>query len=132
MFPAGQFLLGLQLEGRDGWDQGTTGTDRYIGSFGGPAVSGAEMDSVLSKVHKCVLYIHVCVRACVRACVHACMRVCVVCVSVCMYGFECVCVCVCVYMYECVFVCVCVVCVVCVVCGCVCGVSVCVCVYVWV
>ena len=79
MFPAGQFLLGLQLEGRDGWDQGTTGTDRYIGSFGGP-VSGAEMDSVLSKVHKCVLYIHVCVRACVRACVHAC--VCGVCVCV--------------------------------------------------
>ena len=45
MFPAGQFLLGLRLEGRDGWDQGTTGTDRYIGSFGGPqpAVSGAEI-----------------------------------------------------------------------------------------
>ena len=79
MFPAGQFLLGLQLKGRDGWDQGTTGTDRYIGSFGGPqpAVSGAEMDSVLSKVHKCVLYIHVCVCVCVcmRACVHACVCV---------------------------------------------------------
>ena len=79
MFPAGQFLLGLQLKGRDGWDQGTTGTDRYIGSFGGPqpAVSGAEMDSVLSKVHKCVLYIHVCVCVCVCACVHACVCVCV-------------------------------------------------------
>ena len=51
MFPAGQFLLGLQLKGRDGWDQGTTGTDRYIGSFGGPqpAVSGAEMDRCVVK-----------------------------------------------------------------------------------
>ena len=49
MFPAGQFLLGLQLEGRDGWDQRTTGTDRYIGSFGGPAVSGAEMDRCVVK-----------------------------------------------------------------------------------
>ena len=49
LFPAGQFVLGLQLEGRDGWDQGTTGTDRYIGSFGGPAVSGAEMDRCVVK-----------------------------------------------------------------------------------
>ena len=62
---------GAAAEGKDGWDQGTTGTDRYIGSFGGPqpAVSGAEMDSVLSKVHKCVLYIHVCVCVCVCVCV---------------------------------------------------------------
>ena len=92
MFPAGQFLLGLQLEGRDGWDQGTTGTDRYIVSFGGPqpAVSGAEMDSVLSKVHKCVLYIHVCVCVCV------CVFVCVCCVC----GGGCgVSVCVCVYVW---------------------------------
>ena len=39
------------LEGRDGWDQGTTGTDRYIGSFGGPqpAVLGAEMDRCVVK-----------------------------------------------------------------------------------
>ncbi len=68
---------GAAAEGKDGWDQGTTGTDRYIGSFGGPqpAVSGAEMDSVLSKVHKCVLYIHVCVCVCV------CLSVCVVCVG---------------------------------------------------
>ena len=44
MFPAGQFLLGLQLEGRDGWDQGTTGTDRYIGSFGGPQPAGPGAD----------------------------------------------------------------------------------------
>ena len=100
MFPAGQFLLGLQLEGRDGWDQGTTGTDRYIGSIGGPqpAVSGAEMDSVLSKVRKCVLYIHVCVCVCVCACVCACMHVydCTVRVFVC----ACVCgVCVCVYVW---------------------------------
>ncbi len=65
-------------EGKDGWDQGTTGTDRYIGSVGGPqpAVSGAEMDSVLSKVHKCVLYIHVCVCVCVCVCL------CVLCVWV--------------------------------------------------
>ena len=51
MFPAGQFLLGLQVEGRDGWDQGTTGTDRYIRSLGGPqpAVSGAEMDRCVVK-----------------------------------------------------------------------------------
>ena len=44
MFPAGQFLLGLQLEGRDGWDQGTTGTDRDIGSFGGPQPAGPGAD----------------------------------------------------------------------------------------
>ena len=44
MFPAGQFLLGLQLEGRDGWDQGTTGTDRYIGSFGEPQPAGPGAD----------------------------------------------------------------------------------------
>ena len=39
---------------------------------------------VLSKVHKCVLYIHVCVCVCVRvrACVRAC--VCVVCANVCV------------------------------------------------
>ena len=51
MFPAGQFLLGLQLEGRDGWDQGTTGTDRYIGSFGGtqPAGPGADRDRSVVK-----------------------------------------------------------------------------------
>ena len=44
MFPAGQVLLGLQLEGRDGWDQGTTGTDRDIGSFGGPQPAGPGAD----------------------------------------------------------------------------------------
>ena len=77
MFPAGQFLLGLQLEGRDGWDQGTTGTDRYIGSFGGPqpAVSG------------CHGFVCVCV------CVYAYFEC--VCVFTCMYVFVCVCVCVC-------------------------------------
>ena len=84
---------GAAAEGKDGWDQGTTGTDRYIGSFGGPqpAVSGAEMDSVLSKVHKCVLYIHVCVCVCV------CVFVCVCCV--CGGGGCGVSVCVCVYVW---------------------------------
>ncbi len=82
---------GAAAEGKDGWDQGTTGTDRYIGSFGGPqpAVSGAEMDSVLSKVHKCVLYIHVCVCVCVFVCV----------CSVCGGGGCGVSVCVCVYVW---------------------------------
>ena len=74
---------------------------------------------VLSKVHKCVLYIHVCV--CV--CVYCVCVVCVVCVCLCVCMGLSVCVCVVCYMYECVFVCV------CCVCG-GCGVSVCICVYV--
>ena len=44
VYVPGWTVLGLQLEGRDGWDQGTTGTDRDIGSFGGPQPAGPGAD----------------------------------------------------------------------------------------
>ena len=84
MFPAGQFLLGLQLEGRDGWDLGTTGTDRDIGSFGGPQPAGPGADRDRSVVCVCVcVCVCECVCVCARACVRACVRVCGVCECVC-------------------------------------------------
>ena len=62
--------------------QGQTGTS---GHLVGHNQLGQEQTGtgVLSKVHKCVLYIHVCVCvcACVRASVHVCVEgVCCVCV----------------------------------------------------
>ena len=102
-------------------------TDGIRGQQGQTGTSGRLVDhnqlcqeqrwtGVLSKVHKCVLYIHVCV--CVYVCVCVTLLCVCVCVCVCVCGVcLCVCmglsVCVCVFVFTCMSVClsVCVLCV---------------------
>ena len=76
------------------WIRGQQGQTGTSGRLVDQLCQEQRWTGVLSKVHKCVLYIHVCVCVCVCVTVLCvCVCVCGVCLCVCMGLSVCVCVC---------------------------------------